>query len=95
MKVYVTAIIKSKPEFTTEVKAALQNMVVETLKEKACIQYDLQQGLTDDNTFIFHEIWENEAGLDLHGQQPHITSFKVLAATKLEEKPIVVRTKLV
>lgn len=36
MKVYVTAIIKSKPEFTTEVKAALQNMVVETLKEEAC-----------------------------------------------------------
>ncbi|MEP0212521.1 MAG: putative quinol monooxygenase [Cellulophaga sp.] len=95
MKIYVTAIIKSKPEFTEEVKAALQNMVVETLKEEACIKYDLQQSLTDNNTFIFHEIWKNEAGLDLHGQQPHIAKFKVLAATKLNEKPVVIRTKLI
>ncbi|WP_435314542.1 putative quinol monooxygenase [Cellulophaga fucicola] len=95
MKIYVTAIVKSKPEFTEEVKAALQNMVVETLKEKACIKYDLQQGLTDKNTFVFHEIWENEEGLDLHGKQPYITEFKTLAVSKFAEKPVVLRTQLI
>jgi len=43
MKLYLTAIIKSNPEFSEEVKAVLENMVVQTRKEIACIRYDLHQ----------------------------------------------------
>lgn len=53
MNIYLTAIIKSKPEYLTEVTNVLNNMVFETRKEKACLQYDLHQSLEDKNTFIF------------------------------------------
>lgn len=43
MKIYLTAIIKSKPEFLQEVKVILENMVFHTSNESACSQYKLHQ----------------------------------------------------
>lgn len=93
MQIYITAIIKSKPEYRTEVQAVLQNMVQETKKEKACFLYDLHQGLTDENTFVFYEIWENQAGLDLHNQQSYIQEFGTIVSEKLQETPQIYLTK--
>ncbi|MFB6457825.1 putative quinol monooxygenase [Chitinophaga sp. Hz27] len=53
MKIYLTAIIKSKPEFREEVLAQLKVMVEATRKEEACLQYDLHQGIQDENLFTF------------------------------------------
>lgn len=91
MKVYVLALIISKPEFMTEVKNALIEMMQETHKEEACIQYDLHQDKEDENRFIFYEIWENQAGLDLHNGQPHIKKFQTFANGKLQETPLVIK----
>lgn len=60
MPIYLTAIIKSKPEHTTAVAQVLKNMVIETRKETACIQYDLHQGSEDKDLFVFYEIWEDQ-----------------------------------
>ncbi|MFC6100932.1 putative quinol monooxygenase [Olivibacter domesticus] len=87
MNIYLTAIIKTKPEHFTEVLTVLQNMVQETRKEEACIQYDLHQEKEDENIFIFHEIWKDQAGLDSHNQQSYILAFGQLAKEKLQETP--------
>ena len=76
MKIYLTVILKAKEGNSAALKSALQNMVVLSRKEKACLQYDLFQTSDDENTFIFQEIWENQAGLDLHDQQPYIKEFR-------------------
>ncbi|NIG55982.1 putative quinol monooxygenase [Chitinophaga sp. Cy-1792] len=94
MKIYLTAIIKSKPEFREEVLAQLQEMVVSTRKEAACLQYDLHQGITDENLFVFYEIWQDEAGLALHNEQPYIKAFGAMAADKLAATPEILLTKL-
>ena len=91
MKIYLTAIANAKPEFLAEVKAALENMVVETRKESACIQYDLHQGLDDANTFVFYEIWEDQKGLDLHNKQPYIQDFGAMVAEKLQGAPVIIK----
>lgn len=75
MKIYVTAIIESKPEFLEDVKSVLENMVVQTQKEAACLQYDLHQSNDDENVFIFYEIWANKTGLDEHNKMPYIKEF--------------------
>ena len=93
MKVYLTAIIKAKPEYQKDVKAVLQNMVVNTRKENACLQYDLHQKTDDENTFVFYEIWESMEGLDLHNTQPYIQEFIALATQKLAGQPEVYLTK--
>ena len=54
--IYITAIVKSKSAYLDEVKSVLENMVIETRKEKACIKYDLHQGIEDKKQFVFYEI---------------------------------------
>ncbi|MCE7054696.1 antibiotic biosynthesis monooxygenase [Algoriphagus sp. AGSA1] len=93
MKVYLTAIIKSKPEHTEEVAQVLGDLVIQSRKETACIQYDLHQSIEDKNIFVFYEIWKNQQGLDLHNEQLYIREFGKLADEKLAEKPTVYLTQ--
>ncbi|RZL39798.1 MAG: antibiotic biosynthesis monooxygenase [Pedobacter sp.] len=93
MKIYLTAVIKSKPECFEEVALVLKNMVVHTRKETACLQYDLHQDMNDKNVFVFYEIWQNQRGLDLHNEQSYIKEFVALANDKLEEKPAIYLTE--
>lgn len=51
--IYLTAIVKAKPEYREDVLFVLKNMVTVTKKEDANIQYDLHQGLQGENTFVF------------------------------------------
>lgn len=94
MKIYLTAVIKAKEEFHTEVLEALQNMVQETRKEEACELYSLHQGIEDKNQFIFYEIWKSEEGLAQHNQQPYILAFGALVDEKLQEKPQIYTTNI-
>jgi quinol monooxygenase YgiN len=45
----------------------------------------LQQGIENENLFIFHEIWENSEGLEQHNQQDYIKAFSSKAEELLEE----------
>ncbi|MBV8251293.1 MAG: antibiotic biosynthesis monooxygenase [Chitinophaga sp.] len=94
MKVYLTAIIKSKPEYQEAVKTQLLQMVQQSRQEAACLQYDLHQENTDENIFTFHEIWENAEGLAQHDQQPYIQSFVGIIPVMLQEPPVIYRGKL-
>lgn len=92
MVINLTVILKSKPENTATVKSLLLELVEKSTKESVCLQYDLHQNIEEPNTFIFHEIWENQNGLDSHNQQSYIQSFFEKAKTLLQETPIVFRT---
>ena len=92
MAINLTVILKSKPENTATVRSLLLELVEKSTQEVACKQYDLHQNCDDANTFIFHEIWENQNGLDNHNQQSYIQSFFEKAKTLLQETPIVFRT---
>ncbi len=74
MSIYLTAIVKSKPDTVNPLRAFLLDMVTSSRKEEACIQYDLHEA-ADDLTFIFQEEWKDQAGLDEHNQQPYILAF--------------------
>lgn len=47
MKIYLTAVIKAKEEYRSEVLKVLQNMVKQTVQEEANEMYTLHQGLED------------------------------------------------
>ncbi len=93
MKVNVTAIVKSKPEHIEEVKTYLLNMVANSKKEEACIQYDLHQNNEEPNIFVFHEIWKDEKSLEEHNNKPYIQDFGKAATTLLEENVIIYKTQ--
>ena len=94
MKLYLTAIIKSKPEFSEEVKMVLEDMVLQTRKEIDCIRYDLHQGVDDKDLFVVYEIWAHQKGLDLHNQQPYFKAFRTIVSTKLQQEPVLLLTHL-
>lgn len=95
MKIYLTAVIKSKEEHRAEVLEVLRNMVKETVKEEANELYTLHQGIEDKNQFVFYEIWKSEEGLSKHNQQPYIQDFGALVDEKLQEKPQIYLTQLI
>jgi quinol monooxygenase YgiN len=89
MEINLTVIIKSKPEYREELKLVLKNLVDNSTKEAACLQYDLHQDIEDSNVFIFHEVWKNKEGLDLHKEQSYFLEFNRTSELFLEEKRLV------
>ena len=75
MSIYLTAISKAKQQHIDQFKAILLELVVESRKEEACIQYDLHQSTDDPALFIFHEEWASKEALELHNQTAHINKF--------------------
>lgn len=92
MPINLTVILKSKTESIETLKSHLLDLVQKTKKEAACLQYDLHQSDQEPNTFIFHEVWENQSGLDDHNQQPYIQSFFQDAQLYLQKVPIIYKT---
>ena len=82
----ITAIIKSKQENLEEVKNLVHNLVTQTKKEEACIRYDLH---TTENVFIIWEEWKDQAGLDIHNNQPYLLDF-IKQSESLVATPILV-----
>lgn len=95
MKIYLTAIIRSKPEYREEVKTLLENMVRHSRQEAACLQYDLHRGIDDPELFTFYEIWESAEALDRHNAQPYIQAFARIADIQLQEAPAIYKTTII
>lgn len=74
MSIYLTAIVKSKPESNTALKLVLLNMVNLSRTEAACIRYELYENVLE-STFIFQEEWADQEGLDMHNEQAYILDF--------------------
>ncbi|MDR6942480.1 putative quinol monooxygenase [Mucilaginibacter pocheonensis] len=93
MSIYLTAIIKSKQGYADALKPFLQELVNQSKKEAACLQYDLHQVEDNPEIYIFHEEWQDAAGLQLHNSQPHIQSFLAVSAELREGDIIIYKTQ--
>ncbi|WP_074493075.1 putative quinol monooxygenase [Mucilaginibacter polytrichastri] len=93
MSIYLTALLKCKAGEAAQVKPLLLDLVAASLKEEACLQYELYQDIENENQFIFHETWQDAAGLELHTQQPHYQQFGQQVGPLLEEAPVLHKTQ--
>jgi quinol monooxygenase YgiN len=82
--------IKVKPESVSAYKAAFDKCQAETLKEEACLAYDLFQSYKDSTEFHLFEKWTNKPGHQKHMQTEHlkvyfkeIDGMQVAAKTKM------------
>ena len=64
--------IKVKPEFVSAYKAAFDKCRAETLKEEACMAYDLFQSYNDSTEFHLFERWKNKPGHLKHMETEHL-----------------------
>lgn len=92
MSIYLTVIVKAKPEHHPEIKTLLYSLPEFSKKEEACIEYDVHQSIDDENTFILNEKWKTLEGLSLHNEQAYSKEF-FASFDKLQENPIIYRSK--
>lgn len=92
MEINLTVIIKSKSEYRDELELILQDLVENSKKEDACLQYDLHHNIQDPNMFVLHEVWKDMEGLDLHREQRYSLKFNQIVEIYLEEKIAVYST---
>jgi len=90
--IHVTALLKCKAGHAGDVKTALIELVEASLKEDACLQYELYQDTANENQFYFHETWQDAAGLDTHTQQPHYQQLGEKIGAYLDGEPAIHQT---
>lgn len=64
-----------KPEFREEALELMKCMAVASQDEYGCISYEFYTGLTDPNTFLLFQEWENVEALQGHFQTDHMEDF--------------------
>jgi len=89
-KLFVVATVVAKEESRSELREALLTLVPIAKTEPGYIQYDLHEAVEQPGTFLFYEIWEDEASLDMHNTTPAMKAFGErtgpwVASVKLEK----------
>lgn len=81
-KVEATALIKSKPGKANVLKAALLDLIEETLKEPGCELFKIFQHDADPEALTLWEIFSSQAALTAHLQQSYTQKFFALELTE-------------
>lgn len=77
--IYVVATMQVKPEKRDAVLAAAKIAIAETRKETGCQSYDLHVSVTEPDTFVFVERWDNRDCLTAHMGMPHFKEWRKVA----------------
>lgn len=71
----IVASIEAKPDRIDLVKTELQKLIIPTLKETGCLQYDLHQDNQNPAIFLFFENWESRELWQDHMNNSHLAAF--------------------
>lgn len=74
-KLVVIATILAHEGKHEELRAALLTLIPIAQKEPGFIQYDLHESLERPGEFVFYEIWEDEAALNVHNNTESMKEF--------------------
>ncbi|MHC8370158.1 putative quinol monooxygenase [Pseudomonas sp. MDT1-85] len=66
---------KTRPEKAEAFKAFFRAYVEPSRAEPGCIEYHMLGDKQDPTLFIFYEIWQSQAHLDVHSNLPHMQQF--------------------
>ncbi|MCW2605863.1 MAG: antibiotic biosynthesis monooxygenase [Frankiales bacterium] len=70
----VVATLPAKPDTREELAALLVDLAKTSRGDAGCLSYAFYADLEDPDVFISVETWDEQASLDAHMQQPHVTS---------------------
>jgi len=85
--IVVAGNIKVKPDKRDEFIALSKTFIDPSRSEPGCITYSFYEDETEDNTFLFFEIWRNKAALDYHFQTPYFHEFVEKSPDLLAQPP--------
>lgn len=73
--IIVTGNVKVKPDKKEEFIALSRTFIEPSRSEAGCISYSFYEDESEDNTFLFFEVWRDRAALDYHFQTPYFHKF--------------------
>jgi quinol monooxygenase YgiN len=79
----IIAIATAVPGREAELLAAQKQLVAETLRERGCLRFELNQSLDDGRVLIFVESWESEASWRAHMQGAALSRWRATGAAGL------------
>lgn len=89
MNIGVVAKLKVKGKYLMEVYNELETLHKLTHElDEGCIQYDLNQDIEDEQTFIFVEVWKDKESLENHMKKEHFLNFQKNINGKLDSSEI-------
>ncbi|AYC32463.1 antibiotic biosynthesis monooxygenase [Pseudomonas cavernae] len=65
----------TQPEKAEEFAALFSAYVAPSRAEAGCIEYHMLRDQQDPTLFIFYEVWQSRAHLDVHSALPHMRDF--------------------
>jgi quinol monooxygenase YgiN len=65
----------TRPEKSDAFQALFSDYVEASRQEEGCIEYHMLRDCEDPSLFIFYEIWQSKAHLDVHSALPHMANF--------------------
>ncbi|VVO92140.1 hypothetical protein PS874_02238 [Pseudomonas fluorescens] len=66
---------KTRPGKSAAFEALFSGYVQASRAEPGCIEYHMLRDKQDPTLFIFYEIWQSQAHLDVHSNLPHMKQF--------------------
>lgn len=89
MNIYLSAVFHIKENSMMDAIELLKKLVIETRKEKGCIQYDLYEDNRNKGVFFIHENWESNEDLHNHQVSLHLMKFREAIASLVQNPTVV------
>ncbi len=90
--IYIIATLSIKPGSLDEVLDLAMPCIEGTRKEAGCISYDLNRSLTDENTLVFVERWQDMDAIKAHFVEPHLVAWRDAGELFITQKKIEIIT---
>lgn len=87
MAITVIAKLKVKAGNEAAFEAAGREMISKVGSEPGTVTYILHKDLRDPTTFIYYEVYRDQAALDSHGKTDHMKAFGGKIGAFLEGRP--------
>ncbi len=86
--VYVIATLHIHPEKRASFLEDARSVIAHSVKEEACLSYDLSSSITEPNAFVFVERWASREGLEAHFATPHFQDWRRVSAEYLVDRRV-------
>lgn len=90
--IFVIATLKTTAEGRNALLEACHPCIAETQKERGCLSYDLHASVSDPDTFVFVERWQDRESLEAHFRSSHIATLQEVAGPLIVEQSVEIIT---
>ncbi|WP_422376120.1 putative quinol monooxygenase [Roseibium sp.] len=86
--IFVIATLRTTDKNRQQLISASQVCIEATRREDGCLSYDLHQSVSDPNTLVFVERWQDRQALEAHFATPHLSVWRATARPLVVDKNV-------